>query len=184
MKLETERLILRYWNEADINDLIEGLNNINISQWLAFVPNPYTRNDAKNWINYCIQYSSNDNNKTYEFAIELKSEKKIIGGVTLNKIKFVQGTAGGGIWINESYHGRGYGAEAFGERIRLAFEKLNLRRLENGCFEGNQSSLKMQKKFGYRIEGLRRKAVYCMADRQFKNEYITGLLKDEWIKGV
>jgi len=59
---------------------------------------------------------------------------------------------------------------------------LNLRRLENGFFEGNPSSFKMQEKFGYKIEGLRRNAFKCMATGEIMNEYITGLLKEEWKK--
>ena len=71
--------------------------------------------------------------------------------------------------------------EAFGKRIDFAFNELKLRRLENGFFEGNRSSFKMQDKFGYKIEGIRRKAFRCMADGEIKDEFITGLLKDEWI---
>jgi len=41
----------------------------------------------------------------------------------------------------------------------------------------------MQEKFGYRIEGLRRKAFKCMADGEFKDEYITGLLREERNQG-
>lgn len=76
--------------------------------------------------------------------------------------------------------GHGYGAEAFGEKIRFAFAELKLRRLDNGFFEGNTSSLKMQEKFGYKVEGMRRKAFRCMADGEIKHEHITGLLVEEW----
>ena len=41
---------------------------------------------------------------------------------------------------------------------------------------------KMQKKLGYKIEGIRRKAFRCLADGKIKDEYITGLLKEEWKK--
>ncbi len=61
-QLETERLILREWKDEDINDLIEGLNNLNISKWLAFVPYPYTEKDAKNYID------RTKNSNDYEFA--------------------------------------------------------------------------------------------------------------------
>ena len=39
MTLETERLVLREWNEYDIGDLIEGLNKIEVTKWLVFVIN-------------------------------------------------------------------------------------------------------------------------------------------------
>jgi hypothetical protein len=41
--------------------------------------------------------------------------------------------------------------------------------------------LKRQEKFGDKIKGMRRKEFICIADREVKDEYITGLLKDEWI---
>ncbi len=47
MRIETKRLILRDWGKKDIDDLIEGINNLKISKWLAVVPYPYTRKDAK-----------------------------------------------------------------------------------------------------------------------------------------
>ena len=179
MKLETERLILREWRDGDVEDLISGLNNLNISQWLVSVPYPYTKKDAENWMRYCRTLQGQQQN-AYEFAIELKSEKKVIGGTTLNKINRFHGTAGGGIWINETYHGMGYGSEAFAERIRFAFMDLHLRKLENGFLEGNPSSQYMQARFGYKIEGKRRKAYRCMADGEIKDELLTGLLREEW----
>lgn len=182
MLLETKRLLLRPWNVNDVEDLVEGLNNIEVSKWLAFVPYPYTRRNAEEWIAYCIENGNQGAaGSSYEFAIELKAEKRVIGGISLDKISRIHGTAGGGIWLNGNYHGQGYGAEAFGKRIEFAFHELNLRRLENGYFEGNQASLRMQRKFGYKVEGLRRKAYICMADGQIKDEYVTGLLRDEWI---
>ena len=41
---------------------------------------------------------------------------------------------------------------------------------------------KMQEKLGYKKEGIRRKAMFCKADNEFKDEVITGLLKEEWLK--
>ena len=53
MKYETNRLILRNWQETDIDDLIEGLNNLNVSKWLTLVPYPYLKENAEEWIKYC-----------------------------------------------------------------------------------------------------------------------------------
>lgn len=184
MRLETKRLALRYWALTDVDDLVEGLNNLEVSRWLAFVPHPYSRSNAEDWVAFCIRNAQKGPARSsYEFAIELKAERKVIGGLSLERINALHGTAGGGIWINAGYQGKGYGAEAFGERIRFAFEDLMLRRLENGFFEGNSSSLKMQERFGYKLEGVRRKAYRCMADGQLKDECITGLLVEEWVKG-
>ena len=46
MKIESKRLILRNWEDGDIEDIVEGLNNIEVAKWMAGVPYPYTENDA------------------------------------------------------------------------------------------------------------------------------------------
>jgi ribosomal-protein-alanine N-acetyltransferase len=181
LRLETARLVLRDWTPADIPALIEGLNDLSVSRWLAFVPHPYTRAAAESWLSYCTQLSEKGRDRdNYEFAIELKSEHKVIGGVSLTRVSRLHGTAGGGIWLNARYQGHGYGTEAFGEKIRFAFVDLHLRRLENGFFKGNDASFALQQHFGYQLEGERRQAYRCMADGTLKDECITGLLKEEW----
>ena len=176
MKIESKRLILRNWEDGDVEDIVEGLNNINVAKWMASVPFPYTEEDAKNFITKSIE------NNLYNFAIVLKEENKVIGGTQLTNISYIHGTAGGGIWLNEKYQGKGYGTEAFGERIKYAFEELGLRRLENGYFKENEKSHKMQLRFGYKDEGIRRQRFVSRGTGKLEDEYITGLLKDEWIK--
>ena len=173
MIIKTERLILRQWQLSDINDLVEGLNNINVSKWLAGAPYPYKEEDAKHFIDKTIE------NNLYNFAIILKEENKVIGGVQINNISYANGTAGGGIWLNENYQGKGYGTEAFAARIKFAFDVLKLRRLENGYFKDNERSHKMQLNFGYKDEGIRRKRFVSKATGNIEDEYITGLLKEE-----
>lgn len=174
--IETERLILRQWKMGDINDMIEGLNNINVTRWLANIPFPYTNNDAEKFIGETIEKN------LCNFAIVLKKENKVIGGTQLTNINKEHGTAGGGIWINECYQGKGYGSEAFGARIKYAFEELGLRRLENGYFKENEKSHKMQLRFGYKDEGIRRKRFVSKSTGIIEDEYITGLLKEDWKK--
>lgn len=72
--IETERLILRQYKLEDVNDVVEGLNNLNVTKWLQGAPYPYTIKDAEYFINKSI------NEKLYNFAIVLKSENKVIGG--------------------------------------------------------------------------------------------------------
>jgi len=182
MKLETERLIIRSWKVQVIDDLIEGLNNYNVSKWLAVVPFPYSKENAEQWIKYCLKNDIENNKSGYEFCIELKSNEKVIGGMSVSAISKLNGTGGGGIWISEKFHGKGYGSEAFAEKIRFSFEELGLRKLENGFFDGNESSKLLQEKFGYKIEGKRRKKYLCLADGKLKDEVITGLLKEELIQ--
>ena len=40
----------------------------------------------------------------------------------------------------------------------------------------------MQLRFGYKDEGIKRKKIVSKATGNIEDEYITGLLKEEWIK--
>lgn len=149
MMIESKRLILRNWEDKDINDLVNGLNNINVAKWMAGVPYPYTESDAKNF----IKKAKNQNEKTkISLAIVLKENNKVIGGTEITNINKKDGTAGGGRWLNEEYQRNGYDTEAFSTRIKYCFDMLQLRRIENGYFPNNEKSRKMQEKLGYKYE--------------------------------
>lgn len=180
VKLETERLLLREWTEDDLADMIEGLNNIEVAKWLAFVPNPYTEEDGKKWISYCQEQSKKEKRTFYEFAIALKETEKVIGSVSLVITDEAAGFAGGGIWLNAKYHGMGYGGEAFAKRTEFAFAELNIQKLENGFFQGNTQSEKMQKQIGYKVGGIRKNAYHCLADGKWKDECVTVMTKEDW----
>ena len=179
MLIDGKRIILRSWKDEDINDLIEGLNNLNVSKWLAAVPYPYTKKDANEFISYAKK--SDEDSKDFMLAIVLKENNKVIGGTSIQSINKKDGTATGGIWLNEKYQKNGYGTEAFSTRAKYCFEVLGLRRLENGYFSNNEKSKKMQEKLGYQYEGKRRKKYLCLATNEYVDECITGLLKDEFI---
>ena len=174
--IETQRLILRQWKVEDIPDMVEGLNNIHVTKWLASAPFPYTEEDARAFVERTID------NDLLNFAIVLKSENKVIGGTQISNMDTINGTAGGGLWIHEKYQGLGYGTEAFEARIKYAFNVLGLRRLENGYFKGNERSHKMQLRLGYKDEGVKRKNFLSKATGELRDECITGLLREEFVE--
>ncbi|MFD2262829.1 GNAT family N-acetyltransferase [Lacibacterium aquatile] len=179
VEIETSRLILRPWAEGDIDPLVQGLNDLALAKWLAFVPHPYRVSDAENWIKRCRNLSSASRSPTeYEFAVVHKTTHRLIGGVNLNKIDREAGAAGGGIWIAAPYQGQGCGREAFAAKIRFAFDELRLTKLINGYFDGNDRSWAMQQSLGYRRVG--KVASRCLADGRQTIEHVTALLRSDW----
>lgn len=176
MNIETDRLVLREWKLSDIDDMVEGLNNFDTAKNLT-VPFPYTKADA---IAFISKHLKNDEHNYY-FAIVLKSNNKVIGGTSL-EIKSEINKNKGGIWLNKKYHGQGYGSEVWKARAMFAFEHLHLEELENGFFEYNQISWKMQQKFGYEIIGKTKN--FCPALNKEVIEVITKLTKDNFYKQI
>lgn len=179
VRIETARLILRPWIEEDIGSLVEGLNDLDVARWLAFVPHSYSATDARHWVARCQAMASADGRPTaYEFAVELKGQREVIGGVSLSKIDWPAATGGGGIWIASRHQGNGYGREAFEAKIRFAFRDLGLTTLVNGYFDGNDRSWAMQRALGYRRVG--ETTSRCLADGRPTTEHVTTLLRSDW----
>jgi len=180
LSIETERLILRQPSKNDVADVIKNLNNLEVTKWLSVVPFPYTEKDALWFINHAREKVKIKPRKDYGYWIELKGSREVIGGIGLSDIKEETGIGTIGYWLGTSHHRKGYGSEALEAIIGLAFNNLKLRRLEAGVFVGNPSSGVLLEKFGFKLEGMKRQAMKCKADGIIKDEYIYGLLREEY----
>jgi len=180
MKLITKRLILRPLKDSDAKSIVENINDLDISKWLLVIPYPYKLKDAKEWIKKNKENWRKKGKDDYTFGIELKEEKKIIGGIGIHKINKFQGKADIGYWIGKKYWRKGYGSEALKAILDFAFKKLKLRRIEAGVFFGNPSSGKLLEKFGAKKEGLKRKSCKSKANNKIHDEFIYGLLKEDY----
>ncbi|MFH1787545.1 MAG: GNAT family protein [archaeon] len=180
MKLETKRLILRYPRKSDWKDIVEGIKDIKVSRYLTTVPYPYKKKDADWWINDCIKRSRKKKKESYNFVIELKSEKKVIGGTGLHKINLRDQTAETGSWIAKKYWRNHFITEAKIAVNNYAFNKLKLRKLTSKAFTTNKASNTMLKKLGYKLEGTLRKAHRPKSTGKIHDVNVYGLLKEEW----
>jgi len=182
MRFETERLILRKPRKSDWKDVVEGVKELEVSKPIATVPHPYKKKDALAWINKSIKKWRKKQKEGYTFVIELKSEKKVIGATSIENISYQNKTASTGSWINKKYWKKGYITEAKIPIIDFAFDKLKLRRLESQVFTDNKASNSMAKKFGFKLEGVRKKVVVCKADGRIYDDNIYALFRNDWRK--
>ncbi len=176
IKLETERLILRDLQNSDADDIVEGLNDIEVSKWLSRAPYPYAKQDAEEYIKHAQEDKIN-----YRFGIILKEENKLIGIVEACIKDSANKIAGGGIWLNRKYQGKGYGKEAFNRRIEFIFNDLKMDKIENGFFTDNIASKTMQEKLGYEVVSVRKNAFISMATGKEEDEVVTILTRDKRI---
>lgn len=182
MKLETERLILRTPRQSDWKDIVEGVGEYGVSKYLAVVPYPYEKKDALEWINRCVKKNKLKGN--FSFVIELKSEKKIIGGIGITNYSKQHGTCETGSWINKNYWRKGYVMEAKIALNEYAFNKLKLRKMETGAYVPNKASNAAQLSMGYKYEGCKKKHHYSISSKKIYDENMYGLLKEDWKKNL
>jgi ribosomal-protein-alanine N-acetyltransferase len=182
IRLETERLILRQPRLSDVKDFLEGLNNKSLLKNITPFEYPIKENDFIEVIKNTRKEWKNEYKQNYIFAIELKSEKKVIGEASLSYVKKKHGTAETGSWLNEKYHRKGYITEAKIALNNFAFNELKLRKLISYIFVENKASNFVQNKIGYKLEGKLRKHVICTSTKKIHDEYLYGLLKSDWKK--
>jgi [ribosomal protein S5]-alanine N-acetyltransferase len=180
MKIETERLILREPRMTDWEDMVEGLNNINVAKNITPIPYPFTKKHAIDYLKKQTKKDDKRNNKL--FYIELKKEKKVIGAMDLLKIDKFNGTAETGSWVNEKYHKKGYITEAKIAVNEYAFNVLKLRKLYSPVFVENKAANVTQIRMGYKLEGVSRKQSKCVSTGKIHDVNMYGLLKEEWKK--
>jgi len=184
IKLETKRLILRKPKLSDWKDIVEGVGDLEVSRTMGSISYPYTKKDAEGWIKYTSKKWSKKEKDDCTFAIELKSEKKLIGGIGLHKIDLFGGTAETGSWIARKYWKKGYITEAKIALNEFAFNKLKLRKLWSPVIISNLASNVTQKKMGYKLEGILKKDMKCKATGKIHDSNIYGLFKEDWKKNL
>ncbi len=183
-RLETKRLILRKPRLSDADDIVEILNNINVSKHLAKIPLPYTKKDALDFIKKSQGKWKKREQTDLVYALELKSEKKFIGIIGLHDIDLYNKKARTGSYVNEKYWKRGYMTEAKITLFDYLFNEVGLRKLTSGAYVENVGSNKTTRGLGYRYVGFYKKNLISKADGKIHDENIYELMKEDWKKAL
>ncbi|PIO08699.1 hypothetical protein COU59_00530 [Candidatus Pacearchaeota archaeon CG10_big_fil_rev_8_21_14_0_10_34_12] len=180
MKLTTERLILRDLTLKDRDNLVEIVNDLKVSRYLAVVPYPYSLKDADWFIEKCIRDSKKRPRENYELGIELKSNKKLMGVIGLTKVDIFDETAGIGYWLSKKYWRQGIMTESFSKILDFAFNELKLRRLNVSASTKNKPSNNIIKKMGFKFEGTKKEGTRTRSTGKIHDENFYGLLKKDY----
>ena len=148
--LETDRLILREWNEADLADLFEYAKVDGVGQMAGW--NPHTSiQESKAILEMFIQGKMT-------FALELKENHKVIGSLGLETLSLSLGDkyenlAGReiGYVLSKDYWGKGLMPEAVNRVIKFCFEQENYDYLMCSHSVINSQSKRVIEKSGFRF---------------------------------
>lgn len=149
--------ILREWKYEDASQLAEAADNPNIAKNLrnAF-PNPYSLDDAKQFLNSCIP----DEGKNQLFRA-IEAGKKVIGGISISVMDDVyEKSAELGYWLSEDYWRQGITSHAVQMICREAFARFDIIRIFAEPFEHNAGSRRVLEKADFTYEGTMRSGVY------------------------
>ena len=174
--LETKRLILRPWQETDAEDLFKYASHPDVGP-IAGWPIHKSVQDSLDVIKYVLS-------KPYTYAVVLKETNRPVGSIGLmigqdSNIKLPDDEGEIGFWIGVPYWGQGLIPEATKELIKFAFEKLKLKKLWCGYFNGNNKSLRVQEKCGFKYVETRENFP-CAIKGLLREAHLTCLTKEQW----
>ncbi|OUM62182.1 hypothetical protein PIROE2DRAFT_62044 [Piromyces sp. E2] len=143
-------VILTEFRDEDGPTLVEYLGeDTEIHKNLRYLPQPYTLNDAKSFIQW-----SRDLKKEYQrhvnMAIRDKNSGKVIGSCGFDDNDLKSPTEVGlGYWLGKDYWGKGIGTAVVETLTRIGFEYYGYTKLYAAIFEWNIGSQKVLLKNGF-----------------------------------
>ena len=173
MVIQTERLILRPWEEGDAEDLYEYARDERVGPIAGWPPHTGVENSRE------IIRDVLSADETY--AVCRKENNRAVGSIGLmigRRSYFALPEDEGeiGYWIGVPFWGQGLMPEAVNALIRRAFGELRLTRLWCGYFDGNERSRRCQEKCGFRYHHTNRDIFWKPMD-VIRTEHVTCLEK-------
>jgi RimJ/RimL family protein N-acetyltransferase len=169
--LETARLKLRPYSEADIAELVPLIGAREVAATTLRIAHPYTEQDARAFLAL-----AQEPGKIW-LATTLRSDGRQIGGVGL-RVEDPHQHAELGYWLGVPYWRQGYATEAACEMLRYGFVELGLHRIFASHFRHNPASGCILVKLGMRYEGCQRE--HLRKWDQFVDSELYGVLRQEW----
>ena len=156
MIFETERLLLRPWQEADAEHLYTYASSPLVGPMAGWPPHTSVE-DSLDVIRHVLSTPGT-------YAVVDKSSGHAIGSIGLmvgqaSHIGLPDTEAEVGYWIGVPYWGKGLIPEALRAILRHAFEDLQLEKVWCGYFDGNEKSRRVQEKCGFQYQYTKEKVM-------------------------
>ncbi|MBF9072499.1 GNAT family N-acetyltransferase [Streptacidiphilus fuscans] len=174
--LETPRLHLRQFTEADIDTITEVCQDVQL-QRMTSVPVPYTRAHAEGFVREIIPQGW-ITETLLNFGVFRKDTDALVASVGIHGHRFrTDGNAEIGYWTAPEQRRQGFTAEAVAVVCDWAFTELDVVRMEWRAVAGNVGSRAVAEKVGFRFEGTLRGATVHRGRR--RDAWIGGLLSTD-----
>ncbi len=173
---ETDRLILRRWEDSDAEDLYKYASDPDVGPIAGWPPHQSvdeSRDVIKN------VFSGKE-----AYAICLKEDGKAIGAIELKLNGHTDMTDRDdecelGYWLGKPFWGQGIMPEAVKEMLRHAFEDCGMQKVWIGYYEGNEKSKRVQEKCGFKYQW-RSENVDVPLLHEKRTGHVSLMTKEDW----
>ena len=173
--IETQRLLLRPYREADIDVLYDIQSRPDVVRYLYWGPRTRER------VEQVIRESSaqiEGEDSALELAIQPRGSDTMVGDVILMYRSEVHRQGEIGFVLHPDHQGHGYATEAAREMLRLGFEQLGLHRIIGRLEARNSASAAVLERLGMRLEAHLHENEWVKGEWQ--SELVYAMLATEW----
>lgn len=175
--LHTERLLLRPFEEGDLDGLAEIQSRPEVARWLYWEPrSPAEVREALQW--KMTGRTLHEAGDTLSFAVVLQESGELIGDCNLTWLSDAHRQGEIGYVFNPRHHGHGYATEAARRLLTLGFDELRLHRIIGRLETRNVPSAHVLERLGMRREAELRENEWVKGEWQ--SEAIYSVLAREW----
>ncbi|MGP4044435.1 GNAT family N-acetyltransferase [Streptomyces sp. 2A115] len=154
ISISTERLVLRPFDESDIEAFAEMMNDEMVTAWTS-VPQPYTEAHARAWINR-LAPAERTEGRGIVFAVAEFLTQRLVGIVHLQNTDWRVRASEISYVVAPWARGEGYASEAALATAQWLFHDQKFERLELRTAADNTASQQVAQKIGCISEGVLR----------------------------
>ncbi len=175
--LETERLVLRPFQDSDLASFVEYRCDPAVARYQGWDA-PYTLAQAQAFVHEMKTKQPRIPGEWYQLAIELKASGQMIGDCAFHLLAEDARQAEIAFTLSRSNHGKGYASEAVRCLLDYLFGELDLHRVRAICDAENLASAKLLERIGMRREAHLIENIWFKG--KWGSEFVYAILEQEW----
>ena len=175
--LETERLVLRPFEDGDLNALYRMQSDAEVARWLY--NDPRTLEETRAQLSRKIAGAQLTAEDDWLSAVVVERETgDVVGDMALHWVSEQHKTGEIGFILDPAYQGRGYATEAARAFLTFGFESMGFHRVIGRTEARNTASARVLEKLGMRLEAHLVENEWVKGEWQ--SELVYAMLEREW----
>jgi len=176
IRLETERLILRRFEDSDAegmyNNWATDSNTCKYLSWDVHENLELTKTIIETWVK---EYETG----SYNWVVELKDTNEIIGSISAVKVNKKHSNVELGYCYGSKYWGKGYASEALRCVIEFFINVCNIHLVEAFYISGNPASGRVMEKAGMKRDAILRDRRINKDTKELNDLIVYSITKDD-----
>ncbi|MFF3343201.1 GNAT family N-acetyltransferase [Streptomyces flavidovirens] len=175
IRIVGDKVVLREFTPADVDDVLEIIGDDQVTQWLSF--DSRSHDEATAMIEGTVERAQQEPRTEFYLAVTARgTEDRVIGFARLGLAGVKAGKLGYATAAKE--WGHGYATDAARTLTTYAFQELGLHRVSAAIGPENAASIALVEKLGFTKEGILRDHVFT--NGTWRDSVLYSVLAHEW----